>query len=237
MGGVGSRQPSPGIWGADGRLMATSERAYAVGGLPGLLPPVPCPCGEPCWPTPPQETLQHQRVGLVQPRVGSLLLSSGAWCVQYSLCSPGLESVSPVLWKSCSQIPLAGKVRFPGDSQCLYWTPRLGSLTWGSEPSHQQEGCVGVTALQFVGCPPGQYGMWLCRGCAPAAVLVWPLGLWTGAPFSGAFPRPPVSGCTTASCGFHALTGDEQRPSARSSWTRALKSIFIQAFVVLVTWV
>ena len=82
-----------------------------------------------------QETLQHQQVGLLQPPGGSLLLSFGAWWVWCSLCSPGLESVSPVLWKSCSQVPLAIKVRFPGDSQCLCRTPRLGSLTWSSEPS------------------------------------------------------------------------------------------------------
>ena len=29
------------------------------------------------------------------------------------------ESVSPVLWKFCNQIPLASKVKFPGDSQSL----------------------------------------------------------------------------------------------------------------------
>ena len=34
---------------------------------------------------------------------------------------------APVLWKACNQMPLAFKVRFPGDSQSLCWIPRLGS--------------------------------------------------------------------------------------------------------------
>ena len=46
------------------------------------------------------------------------------------LCPPRLGSLfPPVLWKSYNQIPLAFKVRFPGDSQSLCWIPRLGSLT------------------------------------------------------------------------------------------------------------
>ena len=46
---------------------------------------------------------------------------------------------SPVLWKSCNQIPLDCKVRFPGDSQSLCQFPRLGGMMWGSEPSQQWE--------------------------------------------------------------------------------------------------
>ena len=45
-------------------------------------------------------------------------------------CPPRLESVPPVLWKSCNQI-LALKVRFPGDFQSLCPAPRLGSLIMG----------------------------------------------------------------------------------------------------------
>ena len=68
-------------------------------------------------------------------------------------------SVSPVLWKSYDQIPLAFKVRFPGDSQFFCQVPRLGSLTWGSEPSQQWENFFGIIVLQFVGHPPGGYGI------------------------------------------------------------------------------
>ena len=41
---------------------------------------------------------------------------------RFCLCPPRLESLFlPVLWKSCNQILLASKVRFPGDSQSLCW--------------------------------------------------------------------------------------------------------------------
>ena len=36
---------------------------------------------------------------------------------RFCLCSP--ETVSPVLWRFCNQIPLASKVIFPGGSQSL----------------------------------------------------------------------------------------------------------------------
>ena len=74
-----------------------------------------------------------------------------------------LESLTPitlpVLWKCYNQIPLAFRVRFPGDSQSLFLIPRLGSQTWGSEPSQQYENFFGIVVLQLVGHPPGQYGI------------------------------------------------------------------------------
>ena len=61
--------------------------------------------------------------------VGSLLLSPGSWCIQGFVCA--LQgSVSPVLFKYCNQIPLASKVKFPGDFQSLCQIPRLGNLLW-----------------------------------------------------------------------------------------------------------
>ena len=55
--------------------------------------------------------------------------------ITFSLCPPRVESVSPVLWKSYTQILLVFKVRFPGESQSLCQIPRLGNLMRGSEPS------------------------------------------------------------------------------------------------------
>ena len=49
-------------------------------------------------PTPPMETPEHSQASLGQSLVGSLLLSSGSWCVQCSVCAC-LESISPVLCK------------------------------------------------------------------------------------------------------------------------------------------
>ena len=51
----------------------------------------------------------------------------GSWCTQGFVCALQ-EPVSPVLWKFCSQIPLASKVKFSGSSQSLCQIPRLGNL-------------------------------------------------------------------------------------------------------------
>ena len=78
--------------------------------------------------------------------------------VMASLCPPRVESLlPPCLWKSCSPMPLAFKVIFPGDSQSLGLIPRLGSLMWGLEPSQQWENFFDVIVPQFVGGPPGEY--------------------------------------------------------------------------------
>ena len=45
------------------------------------------------------------------------------------------ESVSPILWTFCNQIPLVFK--FPGNSQSLWQIPRLGNLLWALELSQQ----------------------------------------------------------------------------------------------------
>ena len=64
------------------------------------------------------------------------------WCAQGFVCVLQV-SVSPVLCKFCNQIPLASKVKFPGDSQGTFASsfcnpisqflcqiPRLGNLLW-----------------------------------------------------------------------------------------------------------
>ena len=100
---------------------------------------------------------------------------------RFCLCPPRLKYLFPlVLWKSCNQIPLAFKVRFPGDSQSFCQIPRLGSLTWGWEPSQQWENFFGIIVLQFVGHPPGGYGIWFYCDCAPPTILLqFLLCLWT----------------------------------------------------------
>ena len=69
---------------------------------------------------------------------GMLLLSSGSWCAQGFLCALQ-DSVSSVLWKFCNQIPLASKVKLPGDSHSVCWIPSLGNLLWVLELSKQCE--------------------------------------------------------------------------------------------------
>ena len=78
---------------------------------------------------------------------------------KFCLCPPKLESLlPPVLWKSYNQILLALEARFPWDSQSVCQIPRLGSLTWCSEPSQQCKKFFSITVLQSVSHPPASMG-------------------------------------------------------------------------------
>ena len=106
--------------------------------------------------------------------MGSLLLP---WVLMRTLlcvCPPRVESLFlSVLLKSCNQIPLAFKVWFSWNSSSRCQTPRLRSLTWGSEPSLQWVDFCGVIVLQFVGHTPSGYGTWFYCDCAPPTVSLW----------------------------------------------------------------
>ena len=79
---------------------------------------------------------------------------------RFCVCPPGVESLfPPVLWKSCSQIPLAFKARFSEDFQSCCRTTSLGSLTWGSETSLQWENICRLIIIQFGGRLPSRYGI------------------------------------------------------------------------------
>ena len=96
--------------------------------------------------------LTHTSTGHPPTLAGSLIQPLWGYCsFPLSLGSPqGFVCTSqdkflftpgfPLLWKSCNQISLAFKVRFPRDSQSLCQTPRLGSLTWRSKPPQQLAG-------------------------------------------------------------------------------------------------
>jgi len=169
------------VYGSMVRLMATSKTVSTKGGLPRQLPPV-LPSLE--WA--PADSRLHRRpsntssfgsvsCGVTAPFLYVLVRT------KFCLCSPRLESLSPpVLWKSCNQIPLALKVRFPGDSQSLCWIPRLGSLMWGFETSQQWENFFCINVLQVVGHPLGRYGIWFYCDCtSPTIWLQLILCLWT----------------------------------------------------------
>ena len=95
-------------------------------------------------------------------------------CTLLCVCPPRVESLfPPVLSKSCNQIPLTFKVWFSSNSSSHCWTPRLGSLTWGSEPSLQWVDSCGISVLQFVSHPPSSYGIWFYCDCAPPTISLW----------------------------------------------------------------
>ena len=90
-------------------------------------------------------------------RTGSVsygVTTPSPWVLLHTLlcvCPPSVESLfPPVLVKSCNQFPLAFKVRFSGDFSSRCWTPRLGSLMWGSESSLQWAGFFFKKIILFI---------------------------------------------------------------------------------------
>ena len=69
------------------------------------------------------------RWNLAQSSLGSWLPSPGSWGAQDCVCAFWVDSLS--FPQSYNQIPLAFKVRFPGNSQFLSQLTRLGRLTQG----------------------------------------------------------------------------------------------------------
>ena len=106
----------------------------------------PCPCGEPQ----PHPTSAGDPPTLAS-RSGSGsygVTTPSLWVLMHTLlcvCPPRVEFLfSPVLTKSCNQIPLDFKVWFSRNSSSRCWTPRLGNLTWGSEHSLQWVNFCGI---------------------------------------------------------------------------------------------
>ena len=135
------------------------------------------------------------------------------------VCPPRVESpFPPVLSKSCNKVLLAFKVWFFRNSSSCCQTPKLGSLTWGSEPSLQWVDLCGVSVLQFVSHPPSSYGIWFYCDCAPPTVSLWLLlCLWMGAIFFGEFQYLPVDDCSAVSCDSGALTRGNEHTSFYSA--------------------
>ena len=65
---------------------------------------------EHCLPMSPPETPGYSQGNMAQSLVGTLFLYPGSWCIQRFVCALQ-ESISPVLWKICNQIPLASKLK------------------------------------------------------------------------------------------------------------------------------
>ena len=128
------------------------------------------------------------------------------------VCPPKVESLfPPVLSRSCNQIPVGFKVWFSRNSSSRCQSPKLGSMTWGSESSLQWVNFCGINVLQSVSHPPSSYGIWFYCDCAPPAISVWLLLCpWTLGIFFGEFQCPPVDDCPAASCDLGALAGESE---------------------------
>ena len=146
------------------------------------------------------------------------------------VCSQRVESLfPPVLLKSCSQILLAFKVWFSGNSSSCCQTPRLGSLTWDSEPSLQWVDFCGIIVLQFVSHPHSSYGIWFYCDCTPPTIsLRLLLCLWMWGILFGEFQCLPVDDCSAISCDSGAL--------ARASEHTSFYSAILNQSLCMVSW-
>ena len=135
------------------------------------------------------------------------------------MCPPRVESLfPPVLSKSCNQILLVFKVWFSRNSSSRCQIPRLGSLTWDSEPSLQWVDFCGISVLQFVRHPPSSYGIWIYCDCAPPTISLWLLlCLWMCGIFSGKFQCLPVNDCSAVSRDSGALARGSESMSFYST--------------------
>ena len=149
-------------------------------------------------------------------------------CTLLCVCPPRLESLfPPVLSKSCSLISLAFKVWFSWNSSSCCWIPRLGSLSWGSEPSLQWVDFCGISVLQFVSHPPSSYGIWFYCGCPPPTVLLLLLlCLWMWGIFFGEFQCLPVDYCSSVSCDSGVLAGGSESMSFYSAILNQSLNVF-----------
>ena len=144
------------------------------------------------------------------------------------VCPPRVESLfTSVLSKPCSQILLDFKVWFFGNSSSRCRTPRLGSLTWCSEPSFQWVDFCGIIVLQFVSHSPRGCGIWFYCDCAPSTISLRLLCLWMWGIFFGEFKCLPVDDCSAVSCDSGALTRGSERMSFYSAiLNQCLQTIF-----------
>ena len=135
----------------------------------------------------------------------------------------------PVLSKSCNHFPLGFKVWFSMNSFSCCRTPRLGSLTWGSEPSLQWVDFCGISVRQSVSHPSSSYGIWFYSDCAPPTISLWLLLCpWCGVSslvkfsvFLSMIVQQPVVILVLSQEGVRA------RPSTPPSWLIRLLNIFI----------
>ena len=139
-------------------------------------------------------------------------------CTLLCVCPPRESLFPPVLLKSCNPIPLAFKVWFSGNSSSRCETPRLGSLTWSSEPSLQWVDFCGIIVLQFVSHSPSGYGIWFYCECALLpSHCGFSFAFGCGVSFYCEFQYLPVNDCSPVSCDSGALTRGNERTSFYSA--------------------
>ena len=117
----------------------------------GLCHQCPCPHSEP-QPTPASPGEPPRPAGRSGP--GSYGVTALPWVpVHMKPCvhPPRVESLfPPVVWSSCTQVPLAFKPKCSEGSSSQCQTPRLESLTWGSDLSLLWENLCDIIIFQLL---------------------------------------------------------------------------------------
>ena len=133
-----------------------------------------CPQCEPQPPLPLQETGRNQQGGLAQAPIKLLLLFWVPVCLRLCVCLLGVKSLfPPVLQGSWLYALLVLQSQTFRELIFPVLDSRLRSLMWGSELFL----CKNLYSLiipQFVGYPPGGYGIWVYCESAPPGPLVVP---------------------------------------------------------------
>ena len=83
------------------------------------------------------------------------------------VCPPRMESLSPSHVEVLQSNPTSLQSWFSRNSSSHCQTPRLGSLTWGSELPLQWVDFCDISVLHFVSHPPSSFGIWFYCDCAP----------------------------------------------------------------------
>ena len=131
----------------------------------GTFPDCCCQCPHPCHDPLPTHTFTgnlhtSRSFGSVSCGVTAPFL----WvlvCAIFCLCPPRLESlIPPVLWIIIKSHWLSRSDSLGVPSPFIK-SPRLGSLTWSSEPSQQWGNFSGITVVQFCGSPVRQVWDWI----------------------------------------------------------------------------
>ena len=167
----------------------------------------------------------------------SFPLGPGAYIGFNFLCPSRVESLFlPVPWRSCNQITLDFKVRFPGDSQSLCQIPRLGRPMWDFGPSQQCKNVLGIIVLQFVGRQSSGYRIWFYHDCSPPTILLWFLLCpWMWDVFLWWVQCLSVDGCST-SCDCGVLAGDNECMSFYSGYAVHLCSLLKNLLSLFRSW-
>ena len=156
---------------------------------------------------------------------GSLLVSPGSWCRQYFVCVHLQEwrLFSPVLWKSCNQIPFPLKSDFLGTP-----SPFVGSPGWEAWHGAQnlcnsgRDSLVSLFSSWWAAHLAGMgFGfimiLWIYYGFGFIMIIMLlsyhlfaALSLSWGYFLGGGFQCPPVDGCWTPSYNFGVLAGGDE---------------------------